>query len=49
MREGKEEERKKEEEQIEIFTFDFLDFEKDSWNSGSIFYVYIRIAKGFQR
>ena len=37
------EERKK--NQIEIFTFDFLDCEEKEWNSGAIFDI--RIAKGF--
>ena len=30
---------------IEIFTFDFLDCEEKSWDSGAIFYI--RTAKGF--
>ena len=30
---------------IEIFAFDFLDCDENSWNSGAIFDV--RIAKGF--
>ena len=40
MREKKE---RKKKEQIEIFMFDFLNIEKDWWNSGSMFYI--RIAK----
>ena len=44
MLEGKEEERKKK-ENIETFTFDFLNCEENEWNSGSTFYI--RIAKGF--
>ena len=39
-------EKKKEERKnkIEIFAFDFLDYEK-SWDSGAIFYI--RTTKGF--
>ena len=35
-KESKKERRRKKNE-IEIFTFNFLDCEKDKWNSGSIF------------
>ena len=48
MLDGKErtkKERRKKEEQIEIFTFDFLDCEEKSWDSGAM--IYIRIGKGF--
>ena len=46
MCEGKEEEReKKNNNKIKIFTFDFLDYEKDQWNSRSTFYI--RITKAF--
>ena len=40
--------KKKEEERrtkIDICTFDFLNCEKEKWNSGIV--LYIRIAKGF--
>ena len=45
-----EKERKKERKnnnnnKIEIFTFDFLDYEGKTWDSGAIFYI--RTAKGF--
>ena len=43
MKKKKEESRKK--SKIEIFTFDFLDCEEKSSDSGDIFYI--RIAKGF--
>ena len=36
---------KKERKKVEIFTFDFLDWEKDWWNSGSMFYI--RIANQY--
>ena len=41
MRERKERKKTK----IEIYKFDFVDCEKDQWNTGSIFYI--RIPKGF--
>ena len=44
-RKKKKERRRKKKSKIEIFTFDFLDCEEKSWNSGSIFDI--RIAKGF--
>ena len=37
--------KKKKKNKIEIFAFDFLDYEEKSWNSGAIFDI--RIAKGF--
>ena len=45
--EEEEEERnkKKEEERNRNFTFDILDCEEKSWESGAIFYI--RVAKGF--
>ena len=44
MLDGKDE-RKKKINKIEIFAFDFLDYQEKSWDSGSIFDI--RIAKGF--
>ena len=41
----KEKRKKKKEEQMENFSFDLLDCEEKSWNSGAIFYI--KIAKGF--
>ena len=41
----KERGKKEEKNKIDIFTFDFLDCEEKSWNSGVTFYI--RIAKGF--
>ena len=41
----KEEKEKKKKNKIEIFTFDFLDSEEKSWDSGATFDI--RIAKGF--
>ena len=41
----KEKKKKKKKKKIEIFTFDFLDCEEKSWDSGAIFDI--RIAKGF--
>ena len=47
MNKKKEEERKrkKKKNKIEIFTFDFLDCDEKSWDSGAIFDI--RIAEGF--
>ena len=47
MLDGKEEEEEeiKKKNKIEIFTFDFLDCEETSWDSGGMFDI--RIAKGF--
>ena len=42
MRERKKEKRRK--NKIEIYTFNFFNCEKDSWNFESVFYI--RIAKG---
>ena len=44
-RKKKERERRKKERTNHIFTFKFLECEKDSLNSVTIFYI--RIAKGF--
>ena len=43
MLDGKEESKKK--NKVKIFTFDFLDCDEKSWDSGAIFYI--RIANGF--
>ena len=43
MFDGKERRRKKKKKEekykVEIFAFDFLDYEENSWDSGVIFYI----------